>query len=147
MTKVTPQAVEQAIVEALPAQLRYTVDRRDLMIFVTLREQPGIPWDISVGWEGGEAEHLLWIFSEVLKYEEMSLEGIDQATLKEFSVFIHGIFHGELTVELCRFRSSGKLWRTRLLDPRRPETAGHPPLQSARVSLVAPDLNRVYTTR
>lgn len=121
MGKVTAEAVEQALVAALPSDMTFTVDRSDSMICVTLQEQPGIPWELHVGWEGGEDEHLLWIFSDPLKHEDMYLEGIDDQVLDEFKAFVHDLLHGRITVELSRFCSNGKLWRTRLLDFRRPE--------------------------
>jgi hypothetical protein len=121
MKKVTAEDVERALVAALPSDLMFVVDRSDSMVCVTLRVQPGIPWEIHVGWEGGEGEHLLWIFSDPLKHEDMYLEAIDDAILAEFKTFVEDLLHGRIKVELSKFRSSGKLWRTRLLDPQRPE--------------------------
>jgi hypothetical protein len=120
---VTSEDVEAALAGAVPAHLTFQVERSEEMVFVTLPEQPGIPWEIHVGWEGvpGEGDHLLSIFSEPLKYEELYLEDVDEQVLQEFKLFIGDLLSGRITIELTRFRATGKLWRTRLLDPRKPE--------------------------
>lgn len=124
MTKaVTAAEVEGALVAAVPGNLTFSVERSNDMVCVTLPRQGGIPWDIHVGWEGvpGEGEHLLWIFSDPFKYEEMSLEAPDYPMLDRFKGFVNDLLKGVIAIEITRFRSSGKLWRTRLIDYRRPE--------------------------
>ena len=120
---VTATQVEDALVAAVPGGLTFDVERSNGMICVTVPQQQGVPWDIHVGWEGvpGEGEHLLWIFSDPLKYEEMSLEAVDHRALASFRDLVNDVLEGRIAVELTRFRSSGKLWRTRLIDGRRPE--------------------------
>jgi hypothetical protein len=119
----TPAKIEDALVEVISDQLRSQVERTGDMVCVTVPEQEGLPWELHVGWEGvpGEGEHLLWIFSDVFKYEEMWLGDIDFDTLEAFKSLVADLFSGRIVVELTHFRSSGKLWRTRLIDGRRPE--------------------------
>ena len=124
MTKaLTAAEIRAALEAAVPGGLTFEVERTDEMICVTLPRQAGIAWDMHIGWEGleGEGEQLLWIFSDPLKYEEMSLEAIDRAALEAFAGFVNDLLEGRIAIELMRFRSTGKLWRTRLIDPRRPE--------------------------
>ena len=121
-TVVTAAEVEAALAAAVPGDLTFHVERSDGMICVVVPQQQGVPWEIHVGWEGvpGHGEHLLWIVSDPLKYEEMWLEDLDSQTLDTFARFVNDLLEGRIAVELTRFRSSGKLWRTRLIDHRRP---------------------------
>jgi hypothetical protein len=120
---VTLPEIEKALLSAIPAGKRRDVERTDDMVWVTLPPQPGIPWELQFGFEGveGEGEQLLLIVSDELKYERMSIEPIDRPGLAEFVTFLRELLDGTIAVELSRFRSDGKLWRTRLLDQRKPD--------------------------
>ena len=76
--------------------------------------------DISFGWDGG-GDQIFWLVCDLFRYEELGADQVvGSAHAAHFANFVRDLLDGTIQVEVTRFRSSGALWRSRLVDPRQP---------------------------
>ena len=117
---VTPDEIAALFAAVVPEKLERTVERANGWVDITMRAQPGLVIDVSFGWDGGD-DQLFWLVCDLFRYEELGDDALDQAAARRFAAFVGDLLSGTIQVEVTRFRSNGALWRSRLVDPRRPE--------------------------
>ena len=111
--------ISTALQGAVPEGIERTIELKPSEVLVNVPVQRGVPMELDFGWEG-LGDHIFWMVGDELKWEAFSFEAPDQAAIEDFAQFVLGLLSGELLFEVTRVRSTGKLWRTRLFDPRKP---------------------------